>query len=276
MECFRENQQLSAWVGQRAQRGRIGLVPTMGFLHQGHTSLMAQLRPQVDSLMVSIFVNPLQFGEGEDLDRYPKSLERDQELCKVQGVDAVFAPEVFYPAGFQTSVAVHELAQGLCGARRPGHFDGVTTVVARLFALSRCDDAIFGEKDYQQLAVIRRMAGDLGFPVEIHGAPIVRESDGLACSSRNAYLSQSDRARAASLSRALQYLARSAQQGQRSVQVLREQALSMLDVDELEYLEVVDTDTLQPLEQVDRSARALVAARLGTTRLIDNCAVEGD
>ncbi len=275
MERFRQNQQLSAWVAQHAKRGRIGLVPTMGFLHQGHTALMAQLRPQVDSLIVSIFVNPLQFGEGEDLDRYPKSLERDQELCMAQGVDAVFAPETFYPAGFQTSVAVHELTQDLCGARRPGHFEGVTTVVARLFALSRCDEAIFGEKDYQQLVVIRRMAHDLGFPVEIHGAPIVRESDGLACSSRNAYLSEPDRKRAVSLSRALQHLASSAQQGQRSVHALRAQATSMLDVDELEYLEVVDVDTLQPLEQVTRPARALVAAQLGSTRLIDNCAVEG-
>ena len=250
-------------------RGRVGLVPTMGFLHRGHVSLMEQLRPRVDALVVSIYVNPLQFGPNEDLDRYPRDPEGDRAKCEAAGVDCVFSPTSMYPPGFQTSVSVHELARGLCGATRPGHFEGVATVVARLFGLTRCDEAIFGEKDYQQLAVIRRMVRDLALPVDVLGGALVRDDDGLALSSRNKYLSPEERARALSLSRALYAMAASGADVAGRLDLGR----GLLDVDRLDYLEVVDAESLAPLERLDRPARALVAGWIGRTRLIDNVAL---
>lgn len=261
-------------AGWRAQGLRIGLVPTMGFLHRGHTSLMEALRARVDRLVTSVYVNPLQFGPSEDLARYPRDPDGDLARCRGVGVDAVFMPDDLYPEGFSTSVSVHGLTDGLCGAKRPGHFEGVATVVTRLFGLTRCDVAIFGEKDYQQLQVIRRLVRDLALPVEIVAGELVREVDGLALSSRNTYLSEDERRRALSLSRALCAMAAEVRDGRREVPSLQRQGRAHLDVDKLDYLEVVDAESLAPLETVDRPARALVAAFVGKTRLIDNVALE--
>jgi pantoate--beta-alanine ligase len=247
----------------------------MGFLHAGHASLMDLLRPRCDALVVSIYVNPIQFGAGEDLDRYPRDPEGDAATCEAHGVDAIFQPEVMYPPGFATRVRVSGLTEGLCGANRPTHFEGVTTVVARLFGLARCDVAAFGEKDFQQLQVIRRMVADLALPVDIVPGPIVRDDDGLALSSRNAYLSPAERRRGLTLSRALRAMAEAAASGARDVARLRALGRDVLDVDRLDYLEVVDVDTLTPVERVEGPARALVAAHVGATRLIDNVALGG-
>ncbi len=261
-----------AWAdARRAARDRIGLVPTMGFLHAGHASLMDQLRPRCDALVVSIYVNPMQFGPNEDLARYPRDLPGDLALCEARGVDAVFAPDDLYGPGFSTRVNVSGLTEGLCGAFRPVHFEGVATVVARLFGLTRADVSIFGEKDYQQLAVIRRMARDLAIPIEVLGGVTVRDADGLAMSSRNKYLSADDRRRALSIPRALGAIAASPG---RDVASLVSEARKSLEVDRVDYLEIVDTASLTPLVTVDRPARAILAAYVGSTRLIDNVAVE--
>ena len=274
METITSPEAMAAWASERRFEGRrIGLVPTMGFLHEGHLSLMDILRPRVDDLVVSIFVNPLQFGPNEDLDRYPRDPEGDAAKCAAAGVDALFVPAKMYPPGFQTSVAVHEVTRGLDGAARPGHFEGVATVVARLFGLTRCDEACFGEKDWQQLTVIRRMVEDLALPVEIVPGPLIRDNDGLALSSRNKYLSPDDRRRALTLSRSLFAMAREELSGQSDVAVLLAKGTAALDVDRLDYLAIVDADTLEPLDRVDRPARALVAAYVGATRLIDNVPV---
>lgn len=264
-----------AWAdAARAEGLRIGLVPTMGFLHAGHASLMDLVRPHCDRLVVSIFVNPLQFGEGEDLDRYPRDPEGDAATCAAHGVDAIFSPEAMYPPGHATRVRVEGLTAGLCGAHRPVHFEGVTTVVARLFGLSRADVAAFGEKDFQQLAVLRRMARDLAIPIEILGGPIVRDDDGLALSSRNAYLSDAERARGLTLSAALRAMRDAAATGERDVATLTALGRGILDADGVDYLEVVDAEDLSPLTTLDgRPARALVAAYVGATRLIDNLAL---
>ncbi|MEC7240995.1 MAG: pantoate--beta-alanine ligase [Myxococcota bacterium] len=249
---------------------RVGFVPTMGFLHDGHLSLMRIARQRCDKLVVSIFVNPLQFGPNEDLETYPRDEEGDAEKCASVGVDALFLPNALYPPGHQTRVTVTGLTNVLCGASRPGHFEGVTTVVARLFGLVQPHVAVFGEKDYQQLAVIRRMTRDLALPVEVVGGPLVRDKDGLALSSRNAYLSAADRERALTLHRALDCIADSTAP---TVAQRIEEARAMLQVDALDYLEVLDAESLEPLERLDRPARAFVAARVGNTRLIDNKAV---
>lgn len=267
---------MTAW--SLAREGRIGFVPTMGFLHAGHVSLMERLRPEVDHLIVSIFVNPLQFGPNEDLDRYPRDPEGDTQKCLDAGVDCLFMPPRstdFYPADFSTTVSVGGLTTGLCAADRPGHFDGVTTVVARLFGVTRCHVACFGEKDYQQLAVIRRMVRDLALPVEVVGAPLLRDHDNLALSSRNKYLSPEDRRKGLTLHQALFVMRAAAAAGQTDVDALLALGMGLLDVDSLDYLAVVDADSLQPLERLTRPARALVAARVGNTRLIDNVALPG-
>lgn len=265
------------WADARVAAGqRIGLVPTMGALHHGHATLLDLLRPRCDALVVSIFVNPLQFGPTEDLARYPRTPDADTALCRAHGADAVFLPEAagFYPDGFSTSVSVHHLTDGLCGASRPGHFEGVATVCARLFGLTRASVATFGEKDFQQLMVLRRMVEDLAIPVSLVPAPLVRDADGLATSSRNRYLSDGERARATSLHRALFALRDAVAAGERDAGALVARARGHLDVDRLDYLELVDARSLRPLEAVgDAPARALVAAFVGRTRLIDNVAV---
>jgi pantoate--beta-alanine ligase len=261
---------------RRAAR-RLALVPTMGYLHAGHLSLMAEARARADVVAVSIFVNPTQFGPAEDLSRYPRDFGGDLARCAAAGVDVVFHPEAaeVYPPGHQTFVEVVELSRGLCGERRPGHFRGVATVVTQLFALLRPHLAVFGEKDYQQLLVVRRLALDLHLGVEVVGMPIVREADGLAMSSRNAYLSAAERSRALALFRGLESARALYRQGVREgaqlVAAVRQQ-LRAADARE-DYVEVVDALTLVPLARVDRPSRLLVAAFLGNTRLLDNVAL---
>lgn len=275
MEIVRTAEEMAAWAAEERRRGRsVGLVPTMGFLHAGHASLMALLRPRVDRLVTSVYVNPLQFGPNEDLDRYPRDPEGDARLCAAEGVDALFLPADLYPDGFSTSVSVHGLTDGLCGASRPGHFEGVATVCARLFGLTRCTLATFGEKDFQQLMVLRRMVEDLALPLRIVPAPLVRDADGVALSSRNAYLTPEQRRRARSLHQALHAMQQAAAAaGEVEVEALRALGRQRLDADRLDYLEVVDATSLAPVDRVQAPARALIAAYYGCTRLIDNVAL---
>ena len=258
----------------RTQGLRIGFVPTMGALHKGHTSLMDLARKYCDVLVVSIFVNPLQFAENEDLDSYPNTPDVDHALCQTHGVNVVFRPTVLYSSAHSTTVSVSQLTTGLCGRSRPTHFDGVTTVVARLFGLVQPHVAVFGQKDYQQLAVLRQMVQDLAMPIQIIGGPIVREEDGLALSSRNAYLTPTERHRALSLSNSLYEIQKSVQTGEESVEVLTTIILDILDVDRLDYVEFVHPKTLQPVTKITEDTRLCIAAFLGNTRLIDNCAME--
>jgi pantoate--beta-alanine ligase len=258
----------------RRQGKRVAFVPTMGYLHDGHVSLLEEGRRRGDLLVLSIFVNPTQFGPNEDLARYPRDFEGDLAKATGAGTDIVYAPEAaeVYPPGYQTFVEVRELEKGLCGAHRPGHFVGVATVVCKLFNVVRPDLALFGEKDYQQLAVIRRMAQDLQMGIEIVGMPIVREPDGLAMSSRNAYLSPPDRLRARSLSRGLFDARDRAAAGERDGAALVAAARAALEdqVDRVDYVELRDADTLAPLARLDRPGVLLTAAFIGPTRLIDN------
>ena len=277
MQTIRDPAELEALTSsERAPGETIGLVPTMGSLHPGHASLMALLRPRVDRLVVSVYVNPLQFGPGADLERYPRDLRGDAALCREQGVDVLFAPPDLYPDGFATSVEVHGLTDVLCGASRPGHFTGVATVCARLFGLTRCHLAAFGEKDFQQLVVLRRMVEDLALPLQIVAAPLVRDADGVALSSRNKHLSPNERRRAQSLHRALSHLRDAAAAGTVQADALLDLARQHIDADRIDYLALVDAHSLAPITQLQRRqpARALVAAHYGQTRLIDNVAVE--
>lgn len=264
----------------RAQGLSIGLVPTMGALHEGHLSLIDRSVAENGFTLVTVFVNPTQFRPGEDLDAYPRQLERDVALAAERGADLVFAPPVseVYPDGFATTVTVRGITETLCGAperRGHEHFDGVTTVVSKLFNMAGADRAYFGQKDAQQVAVIRRMARDLDFRVQIVACPTVREADGLALSSRNAYLSAEDRTRAVALSRALRTAADALAGGQTDATELRQLALAELStVDAVEYFEIVDPDTLAPVLSVNAPALAAVAARVGTTRLIDNLVLQ--
>ncbi len=264
----------------RAQRLRIGLVPTMGYLHEGHASLMAAAREGVDKLVVSIFVNPAQFGPTEDLDRYPRDFARDSELCSRMGVDLIFAPDAaaMYPAEFYTSVSVRGLTEGLCGKSRPIHFSGVCTVVCKLFNIIAPDAAYFGQKDAQQLAVIRQMVRDLNMQVAVVGCPIVRESDGLAKSSRNAYLNAEERAAAPALFRALRLAADAATQGARDSDALLSLIRGELTKEPLlrvDYAEIVDASSLRPVQRLAGPALVALAAFIGKTRLIDNILIDG-
>lgn len=253
----------------------------MGFLHEGHLSLMREGRKRASTVATTIFVNPTQFGPKEDLSRYPRDFDGDVAKCASAGVDAVFAPEnsEMYPDGAQTWVEVTEVSKGLCGDKRPGHFRGVATVVAKLFAIFHPHLALFGEKDYQQLQVLKALNRDLLFGIDVIGMPTVREKDGLAMSSRNAYLSAEDRQRALAISRGLFAAQARLKAGERDVAKLVAGVrgeLSSASIRE-DYVEVVDSVTLRPLERVEqgKSARMLVAGFLGTTRLIDNVALDG-
>jgi len=258
----------------RDEGKRIGFVPTMGFLHEGHGSLIRQSAARCDATVVSIFVNPTQFGPGEDLASYPRDLERDQNLCLETGATVLFMPEVaeIYPTGFQTHVEPGHLADTLCGRYRPGHFRGVATVVAKLFNIVQPDLAFFGQKDFQQTAVIRRMARDLNLTVDVVVVPTVREADGLALSSRNTYLDEDGRHRALTLSQGLLAAKAAFDEGEREPAKLLETARTLMTgADSIQYLELVDAQTLEPLQgPVDRSAALCVAAYVGSTRLIDN------
>ncbi|MBN1123816.1 MAG: pantoate--beta-alanine ligase [Sedimentisphaerales bacterium] len=259
----------------RQEGKRIGFVPTMGALHNGHVSLMKTARKQCDYVVVSIFVNPTQFGPSEDFEKYPRNLDSDAITCRKTGVDLVFAPSVkdMYPRENWTWVEVENLTKSLCGAHRPGHFRGVTTVCTKLFNIVDSDMAFFGQKDAQQAIVIRRMMADLHLPLEIVICPTVRESDGLAVSSRNQYLKPTERKDASLLYHALTICEDLARKGENRVKVLiaaMQQVLGRSVAIEPEYIQIVDLDTLEPLETIDRPALVALAARLGTTRLIDN------
>ncbi|MGA3087190.1 MAG: pantoate--beta-alanine ligase [Terriglobales bacterium] len=265
----------------RTRRQSVGLVPTMGALHEGHLSLVRAARTQCDAVVVSIFVNPTQFGPSEDWSKYPRHFERDCRLLEAESVDMVFAPPVeqMYPAGGVTWVQVEGLSERLDGRSRPGHFRGVTTVVAKLFHILEPDAAFFGQKDAAQLAVIRRMVKDLNFPLEIVACPIVREPDGLAMSSRNAYLNREERVRALVLYDSLQQAQQKFQSGERTAATLIAAAKKVLCRDpeiRLDYFEIVDPDTLDPIGHISRKALAAVAVYVGSTRLIDNVFMDAD
>ncbi|MEN3748049.1 pantoate--beta-alanine ligase [Sphingomonas sp. HF-S3] len=276
MQTVRQPEALrEAIAAFRAAGERVALVPTMGALHAGHMALVEAARRQADRVVVSIFVNPKQFGPNEDFDRYPRKETTDSAMLKQGGADLLWLPpvEAMYPQGFATSISVSGVSELLDGAARPGHFDGVATVVAKLFNQVRPDIALFGEKDFQQLAVVRRMAQDLDMGVEVIGVVTQRDDDGLALSSRNAYLMPEDRAKAIALPRALGAAARSIEEGGDAAAALGQardtMAAAGFDVD---YVELVDAETLgEP--QRDRPGRLLAAARIGTTRLIDNIPV---
>lgn len=278
MQIIREKAALRAAVAElRAGGSSVALVPTMGALHAGHAALVAEARRRADHVVASIFVNPLQFGANEDLADYPRREAADARLLESEGCALLWAPVagVMYPDGFATNVSVGGVSEGLCGAARPGHFDGVATVVAKLLNQVRPDIALFGEKDYQQLAVIRRLAGDLDLAVAIVGVPIQRDADGLALSSRNAYLNEAERSAARALPRALGEAAQAMIEGAPVAEAIgrARERLTAAGFSRIDYVELRDASTLAPLAALDREARLLAAAVIGRTRLIDNLAV---
>lgn len=281
MQIIRSLDMLRGALGAlRADGGRVALVPTMGALHDGHMSLIERAKSLSAHVVVSIFVNPRQFGANEDLDAYPRQEAADAAMLRAHGVAVLWAPVVpeMYPDGFATNISVSGISDGLCGAARPGHFDGVATVVTKLFNQVRPDIALFGEKDYQQLAVIRRMVRDLDMDIAIVGVPTARAADGLALSSRNAYLSGEERVAAAVLPRTLDMVRERTHAGEDVAKVLADgrNALIQGGFASVDYLALCDAATLAPMSVLDRPARLLVAARMGATRLIDNIAVETD
>ncbi len=264
--------QVSAW---KKEGFSIGFVPTMGFLHEGHSSLMAEAGKHHDKIVVSIFVNPTQFSVGEDLDSYPRDLESDKKICEKEKVDLIFAPTVaeMYPKGFSTSVTMSGLTQELCGKSRPTHFSGVCLVVSKLFHIISPDSAYFGEKDAQQLAIIRQMVCDLDMDVKVVGCPIIREADGLAKSSRNSYLQPDERQTALILSKSLGKVRKMMVKGEKDCQVLRKTLANMVATETLatlDYGEVVDSHSLQAVDWVEGSVLVALAVQIGKTRLIDN------
>lgn len=263
-------------VGQARAGGlRIGLVPTMGFLHEGHLSLLDRCRELVDYVVMSIYVNPMQFGPGEDFDRYPRALQRDLAAAQTRGVDLVFVPDdqELYPVPVSVVVAPRRLADRLCGLSRPGHFEGVLTVVCKLFAIVQPDVSVFGQKDFQQAVLIEKMVADLNLPIRVEVAPTIREPDGLAMSSRNEYLSPEARQRALSISRALAAAVTAFRSGKRDAAELKAGILRTLEAVggvDVEYVEVVSAGELEPLAEAGEDAVVALAARVGRTRLIDN------
>ena len=262
----------------RALGRRVALVPTMGYFHTGHRSLMRNARVENDFVVVSLFVNPLQFGPSEDLDAYPRDLAGDAAVAETEGVDLLFTPSAdeMYPQAPRTTVHVEGLTAGLCGKARPTHFDGVTTVVAKLFSMVGPCRAYFGRKDAQQLAVVRRMAADLDLPVVVVGCPLVREPDGVAMSSRNAYLDADERRAASVLSRSLQEAARAITDGERDADAVHRLIAGLVATEpkvKLEYAEVVDAAVLEPITEIDGDVLIAVAAQVGRARLIDNMTV---
>jgi len=265
----------------RSQGKVIGFVPTMGYFHEGHLSLMRRARQECDVVVVSIYVNPLQFGPREDFNRYPRDLQRDLRMAEEVGVNIVFVPkdEDMYPEGYQTFVEVTELTRSLEGFYRPGHFRGVTTVVAKLFNIVLPHKAYFGEKDFQQLRVVQRMVRDLNFPIEIVPCPTVRETDGLAMSSRNAYLNTEERKAASVLHQALKAADELFKSGERNAAKLKAKVWEILASEPLarpQYVEIVDSKTLEPVFSVDQPAVILLAVFVGQARLIDEWLLRGD
>jgi pantoate--beta-alanine ligase len=273
---------LRSWTAaQRAAGRRIALVPTMGYLHEGHLTLVDEARRRADAVVMTIFVNPLQFGPREDLARYPRDLPRDRALAEGRGVDALFVPseEAMYPPGSEVRVTPGATAERWEGAARPGHFTGVLTVVAKLFHLVEPDLACFGQKDVQQLTLVKRMVRDLDWPIEIVGVPTVREPDGLALSSRNAYLNPEDRSRALVLSRALRTAHRAFCEGERRAAAIDERMRQELQREPtvlVEYVAIVEPEKLEPVDVVHGRTIVAIAARLGSTRLIDNITLAQD
>ncbi|HFQ89362.1 MAG TPA: pantoate--beta-alanine ligase [Desulfobulbus sp.] len=277
MDILHTPAEMTSWSRDQALAGsRIALVPTMGYFHEGHLRLMRMAARHADRVVVSLFVNPTQFGPGEDLDRYPRDIERDTRLARREGVDLLFVPDAaaMYPDGFQTVVSVDGLSRFLCGASRPGHFAGVTTVVCKLFHIVRPDCAVFGEKDFQQLAVIRRMVADLNMGIEILGHPIVREPDGLAMSSRNTYLDETLRPSALSLYGAIRLARELAASGVVSEPELRRRVREYIESfpeTDIDYVAFVNGQSLETADPVDRATVLALAVRVGgRVRLIDN------
>lgn len=273
IETVREvREQVRAWHREGLA---VGLVPTMGYLHEGHKSLIDRAVAENDRVVVSVFVNPMQFGPAEDLESYPRDMERDAALCREAGASLVFhpQPEEMYPKDFSSYVDMNTLTGGLCGKSRPIHFRGVCTVVAKLFHIAEPDRAYFGQKDAQQLAVIRHMVNDLSFGIEIVGCPIVREDDGLAKSSRNTYLNQEERKAALVLSQSLKKAAESVENGEKNAEALAEEIRNVIQAEPLariDYVEVVDWNTLEPVAEIQKPTLVAIAVYIGKTRLIDN------
>jgi pantoate--beta-alanine ligase len=276
VEIIASPAQMQRWSDDARRRGEtIAFVPTMGFLHEGHLTLMREGRARTTRLASSLFVNPTQFGPNEDFSHYPRNFDGDCALMRTVPVDVLFAPEpeAMFPAGSQTWVEATEVTRGLCGDHRPGHFRGVTTVVAKLFNIVKPHIALFGEKDFQQLRAIQRMVSDLNFDLEIVPVAIVREPDGLAMSSRNAYLTPEERERALALNRALRAAGECLKRGKRTAAQLAAAARSVLERTpgvEIEYVEAMDAETLKPIDRLERPVVVAIAARVGKTRLIDN------
>lgn len=265
-------EQIKEW---KKQGLTVALVPTMGYLHEGHRSLIDRARKENDKVVVSIFVNPMQFGPNEDLEAYPRDLERDSKICEDGGVDLIFHPEVeeMYGPDFHGFVDMTVLPEKLCGASRPVHFKGVQTVVTKLFHIIPADRAYFGQKDAQQLAIIRRMVIDLDFDIEIIGCPIIREEDGLAKSSRNTYLSEEERKQAVILNQSLEEAMKAIEAGEKDVAKVKEiitNKLNSCPLAKIDYVEIVSFDNIQPIEKIEGAVLIAIAVYIGTTRLIDN------
>ncbi len=263
----------------RVKGKKIGFVPTMGFFHEGHLELMRVARKNADVVVVSIFVNPIQFGPSEDYSRYPRDIERDKKKAQEVGVDILFIPSVeeMYPEGFQTKVRVEKLTQHLCGLFRPGHFDGVTTVVTKLFNIVKPHIAVFGEKDYQQLLVIKRMVKDLNMDIHIIGVPTVREADGLAMSSRNTYLTPEERKSALCLKKSIDLAKEMVEKGETDASVIKkkvEELISSYPFTKIQYVSICDPETLEEVSQIKDKALIAMAVFVGNARLIDNAILE--
>ena len=277
MQIVRSSEDLASGLAELKRDGTLALVPTMGALHAGHLALVDEARRRADKVAATIFVNPMQFGAGEDLDRYPRREAEDARMLEEAGCDLVWLPSVtdIYPEGFSTRINVSGVSERWEGEARPGHFDGVATVVAKLLLSVGPDVALFGEKDFQQLTVIRRMIRDLAIPVEVVGVPTVREADGLALSSRNAYLAADERSRAVALPNALKAARDTIHGGTPVSAALRQAKQALVDAGflRIDYVALVDSATLEPLDEPRGAMRLIAAAVIGTTRLIDNLAV---
>jgi len=277
MEVIRSLAEMTGWSKRLTAGGKtIALVPTMGYFHEGHLRLMRMAVTQADTVVVSLFVNAMQFGPQEDLARYPRDFDRDRQLAENQGVDVLFSPsaEGMYPPGFGSLVRVEDMTATLCGKQRPGHFEGVTTVVAKLFHIVKPDMAIFGEKDFQQLSVIRKMVNDLDWDIDIIGHPIVREADGLAMSSRNIYLSPEERVKALSLYRAIEHSRLRVRDGLTDAGRLKDEIKAIIQASaevSIDYVSIVDSLSLADKKTIDKQSVLALAVKFGNTRLIDNC-----